>query len=109
MSEAVSELTDANFDEQVIKSQVPVLADLWAEWCGPCRMIAPVIEQLATEYAGKVKFGKLNIDNNRATAMKFNITHIPTLLLFKGGKLARMIVGPRGKMDIKKALDEALT
>lgn len=92
------EITDANFAEEVEKSNVPVLIDFWAVWCGPCRMIAPIVEELAGEYNGKVKIGKLDVDNNPGVATKFGIRSIPTLLLFKDGQLVDQIVGavPKG-------------
>ncbi len=92
-SENVSDVTDENFEEEVINSPLPVLVDCWAEWCMPCRMIAPVVDQLADEYAGRLKVVKLNTDTGRQTAMKFGIQAIPTLLLFKGGQVVGKIVG----------------
>ena len=92
------EITDANFATEVEQSDVPVLIDFWAVWCGPCRMIAPIVEELAGEYQGKAKIGKLDVDNNPGVATKFGIRSIPTILIFKGGKLADQIVGavPKG-------------
>ncbi|MDY7010223.1 MAG: thioredoxin [Planctomycetota bacterium] len=104
-SENVVELTDANFDDEVVNSNIPVLVDFWAEWCMPCKMIAPIIDELADEYAGKVKFGKINIDSNRQAAMQQGIQAIPTLLLFKGGKVEKKIVGVKGKNDMKAIID----
>ena len=98
-------LTDANWDVEVLQSNVPVLVDFWAEWCGPCRMIAPIIEQIAAEYRGKVKVGKLNVDENPSTAMRYNIRGIPTLLLFKNGQVAGQLVGAVPKSEIKKLLE----
>ena len=108
MSENVMELTDATFDQEVLQSTTPVLVDFWAEWCAPCRMVAPILEQLANDYAGKVKFAKLDVDHNRVAAQKFGIQSIPTLLVFKGGKVVKKIVGARPRKDIKADLDAAL-
>ena len=98
-------LTDTNFDEEVIKSYQPVLVDFWAEWCGPCKMIAPILDELASEYEGKVKIGKVNIDDHQALATQYGIRAIPTLLLFKDGEVADQIVGLRSKRDFKTKLD----
>ena len=92
-SENVREFTDANFDAEVLKSDVPTLVDFWAVWCGPCRAIAPIVESLAGAYAGKVKVGKLDVDHNQRVAAKYMVRSIPTLLLFKGGKVVEQIVG----------------
>ena len=91
------EFTDSNFDNEVLKSATPVLVDFWAEWCGPCKMISPEVEKLETEKAGSLKVGKLNVDENRETAIKYSITSIPTLLLFKEGKIVKKIVGAMSK------------
>ena len=92
------EITDSNFAVEVEQSDIPVLIDFWAVWCGPCRMIAPIVEELAGEYEGKVKIGKVDVDNNQGIAGKFGIRSIPTLLIFKGGKVVDQIVGavPKG-------------
>jgi len=99
------EITDVNFEKEVVQSDKPVLVDFWAPWCGPCKMLGPVVEELATEYAGKVKVGKLNTDENMELAAKFQITSIPCLILFKGGKPVQKIIGFRPKNDIKSVID----
>jgi thioredoxin len=98
------EFTDGNFDQEVIKSDLPVLIDFWAVWCGPCRMIAPIVEELAVEYDGKVKIGKLDVDNNPNTAVKYGIRSIPSLLIFKGGEVVENIVGAVPKQQITEKL-----
>jgi thioredoxin 1 len=105
-SEHVKTFTDGNFEELVIKSPLPVLVDFWAEWCGPCRRLAPVVESVAAEYAGKVTVGKLNVDENPNAASKFQIRGIPAVLLFKDGQLVESLVGLRPAEDFKKALDK---
>jgi len=102
------EFTDANFDEEVLKSGTPVLVDFWAPWCGPCRQIGPSVEALSTEYAGKVKIGKLNTDEQIDTAAKFGIRSIPTLLVFKGGEVVNQLVGALPKAKIAEQLDKVL-
>jgi thioredoxin 1 len=97
--------TDAAFEADVLKSDKPVLVDFWAEWCGPCRMMTPTIDAIATDYEGKAKIGKLNVDENGQTAMRFQIRGIPALLLFKGGKIVDQRVGAVGKSDLQKMLD----
>lgn len=101
----IVEFTDQNFEQEVLQSHVPVLVDFWAEWCMPCRMLAPTIEKLAKEYAGKVKVGKVDTDSNRDTALKFSISNIPTVILFKNGQAAQRFVGLRPERDFKEALD----
>lgn len=107
-SENTLTFTDAGFDQDVINSDVPVLVDFWAEWCGPCRMMAPTVDVIADEYAGRIKVGKLNVDENGGTAMRYKIRGIPTLLLFKGGQVAEQRVGALGKSDIVKMIDPHL-
>ena len=108
MSENTATLTDGNCDDSVIKSTVPVLVDFWAEWCGPCRMIAPTVEELATDYSGKVTIGKLNVDDNPNTATQFGVRSIPTLLLFKGGEVVESVVGLTDKTRLQALLDKHL-
>ena len=101
-------ITDANFAAEVERSPLPVLLDLWAPWCGPCRMITPIVEQLAAEFAGKARIGKLNVDENQATASRFNVQGIPTLLILKNGKEVDRIVGAQPKEAISKRLQTHL-
>ena len=103
----VREFTDANFETEVLNSEVPVLVDFWAEWCMPCRMLAPTIDKLADSYAGKVKVGKLDTDSNREVAMKYGISAIPTVILFKDGEVAQKFVGLKQEREFKEALDTA--
>ena len=104
----LTEVTDATFEQEVLKSDTPVVVDFWAPWCGPCRMVAPVVEELSEEYSGKVKFLKLNTDDNMNTAATYGIRSIPTLLMFKGGQPIDQIIGFRPKGDLKKVIDKAL-
>ena len=99
------DVTDANFEQEVLKADKPVLVDFWAPWCGPCRMVAPIVEELADEYDGKVEFVKVNTDDNPNTAVKYGIRSIPTLLVFKDGEPAGQIIGFRPKSDLKQRLD----
>jgi thioredoxin 1 len=100
--------TDTTFDKDVLASDVPVLVDFWAEWCGPCRMMGPTIDQVATEYSGKIKVGKLDVDSNQQTASRYGIRGIPTLLLFKDGKIVEQKVGAIGKPEFQKMLEKHL-
>ena len=105
MAANVSEVTDQEFETSVIKSDQPVLVDFWAPWCGPCRAIAPIVEELAGEYQGKVSFAKLNTDDNQRTAMKYGIMAIPTLVLFRGGNEVARVTGVQSKANLKKTID----
>jgi thioredoxin 1 len=107
-AENVQTFTDSNFDANVLKAGTPVLVDFWAEWCGPCKRLGPTVDALADEYAGKVTIGKLNVDDNQDTAIKFNVRGIPALLLFKGGQLVDQVVGAQPKDEIKKVIDRHL-
>jgi thioredoxin 1 len=98
-------LEDSNFDAEVLKSETPVLVDFWAEWCGPCKMMGPTVDAIATEYAGKLKVGKLDVDASGGTAMRYNIRGIPTLLLFKDGRVVEMRVGAVGKSEVVKMIE----
>ncbi len=108
MAGNVIEVTDATFEEEVINSDKPVLVDFWAAWCGPCRMVAPIVEDLADEFAGRLKVAKLNVDDNRATAARYGIMSIPTLLLFQGGEVKNRLVGYRPKPELAKAIEALL-
>ena len=108
MAGNVVEFTDANFEEEVLKASLPVLVDFWAPWCGPCKMLAPSIEALANDYAGRIKIGKLNTDESEAVAGKYGIRSIPTLLVFKDGEVVNQLVGALPKDKIAEQLDRAL-
>ena len=104
-SDNIVHVTDATFDSDVLNSQIPVLVDYWAEWCGPCRMIAPILDEISQDYAGRIKIAKVNIDENRDTATKFNIRGIPTLMLFKDGGVAATKVGALSKSQLAAFID----
>ncbi len=101
-------VTDSDFEQEVLEADIPVLVDFWAEWCAPCKMVAPVLDDLAEEYDGKIKFTKVDVDTSPETAMKYGIRSIPTLLVFKGGSPVDQVVGAVPKAAIKKRLDSAL-
>lgn len=106
-SDKIAEFTDGNFQAEVLDSSTPVLVDFWAPWCGPCRMIAPMIEELAGEYKGSIKIGKLNIDDSPNAAMNYGVSSIPTLMVFKNGDVVERFVGVQPKNRLQAALDEA--
>ena len=108
MSENALEITDAQFDEVVLKSEIPVLVDFWAIWCGPCKAVGPIVDELAIEYAGKVKVGKVDVDSNQKVAGSYGIQSIPTLLLFKDGEIVERITGAYPKVALKQHIDKHL-
>lgn len=101
-------ITDQNFQEEVLASQTPVLVDFWAEWCTPCRIVGPIVEELATEYSGKVKVGKMDVDANGQTAQSFGVMSIPTVMLFKNGQPVKVMVGAQSKDNYKREIDSVL-
>ena len=108
MSEQIVDLTDSTFEQEVLQSDVPVVVDYWAEWCGPCKMIGPILEELASEYGGKVKMAKINIDDNPQTPPKFGIRSIPTLMVFKNGEVEGTKVGAASKTDLTAFIDNSI-
>ncbi|TQV69614.1 thioredoxin TrxA [Exilibacterium tricleocarpae] len=108
MSDAIVHVSDTSFEDDVLKAEVPVLVDFWAEWCGPCKMIAPVLDDLSGEYAGRMKICKMDVDSNKQTPAKFNIRGIPTLMLFKGGSMEAMKVGALSKAQLVEFIDNSL-
>ena len=108
MADNVIEFNDQNFDSDVLESKIPVLVDFWAEWCGPCKAIAPIIEEIANDYSEKVAVGKVDVDNNNQVAMKYGIRSIPTLLLFNNGEVVDQVIGNVGKENIESMLNKAL-
>ena len=104
----ILEVTDDSFDSEIISSDIPAMVDFWAEWCGPCKMVGPVVEELAGEYAGKIKMAKMDVDKNRQTPAKFGIRNIPTLILFKGGEVVNTIIGAQPKSSIEGELKKLL-
>ena len=108
MGANVLKLTDSNFDGEVVKSNIPVLVDFWAEWCGPCRFMGPILDEMAPAYADRLKIGKVNVDENPDTPSQFGIMNIPTMIVFKNGKEADRIVGAMSKADLQKKIDKAL-
>ena len=108
MSQHIHYVADGTFETEVLQSPVPVLVDFWAEWCGPCKMIAPILDQIATEYTGKLRIAKVDVDSNQATAMRYGVRSIPTLMLFKNGVVEAQQVGMLSKDNLKKILDAKL-
>ena len=101
--------TDSNFDDQVLNSDQPVLVDFWAEWCAPCKAMGPIIDELASEYSGKVKIGQVDTDSNREVSVRFSVSAIPTVILFNNGEIVEKFIGLRGKKDFQSALDKVVT
>jgi thioredoxin 1 len=108
MAENMTQITDSTWDQEVIKANTPVLVDFWAEWCGPCHALAPTVASIADSYAGRMKVGKLNVDENERTAFKYGIRSIPTLILFKGGEIKEVLIGNRPKNEIVQVIEKHL-
>ena len=108
MADALATLSDATFDEEIKGAEEPVLVDFWAEWCGPCKMITPILEEIATEHAGKLRIGKLNVDDNPDVARRFEVMAIPTLIVFKDGEPKKRLIGAKGKGQLLQELQEFL-
>lgn len=108
MSDSITHITDSSFEQEVLQSDIPVLVDYWAEWCGPCKMIAPILDEIAADYEGKLKITKLNIDENPATPPKFGIRGIPTLMIFKGGDVQSTKVGALSKSQLTAFIDQSI-
>jgi thioredoxin 1 len=109
MAENIIHVTDANWDEEVLKANVPVLIDFWAEWCGPCHALAPTVASIADSYSGKMKVGKLNVDENERTAAKYGVRSIPTLILFNNGEIKTVLIGNRPKNEIVQTLNQHIS
>ena len=107
-SDGIIELSDSTFESEVVNSDVPVLVDFWAPWCGPCRAVAPIVEEISSSYEGKIKVGKMNVDENQSTTMKFGIRSIPTIIMFKGGEAVDQIIGAVPKGEIERVVEKSL-
>jgi thioredoxin 1 len=107
-SEEILTITQANFQKEVLESPIPVLVDFWAVWCGPCKMIGPVLDEIAPDYKGRARIGKVNVDQEQSLATQFGVTSIPTLFIFKGGQVIEQMVGLRSKRDLRASLDKAV-